>query len=69
MENIDTGVRRAWDRKGKAVKELTERGGQFHWNKLPGRDKLLHRQVYMMREGRMALINMIFGAHGKLNRF
>lgn len=64
--NFDQGVRRAWARIGKAVGYNPMR---FHWGMLPEGDHLLQRQIYMVREGRHSLHNMIRGAHGLPNRY
>jgi len=60
MENVDEGVRRAWARVGKAAKVQ----GQFYWSKLHG-DRLLERQYFMMREGRISLHDRIYAEAGR----
>ena len=63
-ENFDQAVKRSWDRKGQLIP--SNRG--VHWL-MVHHDKLLVRQMYMMREGRHSLHNMIRGDHGLSNRY
>ena len=62
--NYDQGVKRSWDRRGKNLPNSRF----FHWGLIKG-DLLLQRQVYMMREGRHSLHNLIRGDHGLPNRY
>lgn len=65
VENFDVGVKRAWERKSSVIRQLRK---PFYWYRV-SHDPLLERQVYMMREGRQALHNMIRGDHGLPNRY
>lgn len=62
--NIDDGVRRSWQRKGRGLPPSQ----RFHWG-MVHHDRLLTRQFFMMREGRHSLHNLIRGDHGLPNRY
>ena len=66
-DNYDDAVQRSWNRVGKILYRIIDK--RFHWGKLVAGDTLLHRQVYMMREGRHSLHNMIRGDHNLPNRY